>query len=88
MFVNFGRAVTVGKDIKKVVDRDEIESRECLSLRIQEFIQGFFTDFEFSLNFVESLVHAVNGTEFKNVLHISSFCHDFSHVLVDSDELF
>lgn len=87
MLVDLEWRVTVGEDVQKVIDRNEVESREGFTFAVKILIECFFADFEFSLNFVKFFVHSINCTEIEDVFDFFSFSHDFSHFLIDSHKL-
>lgn len=88
VLVNFKRRVTIWKDIKQIIDWNEIETREGFTLRIQILIQCFLTNFEFTLYLIKSFIHSIDSTELKNVLNLTTFHHGLSHVLINTNELF
>ena len=79
--------VTVGKDIKKIGWRDEIESWESHSLGVHELVKSFLTNGQFSLNLLESWKNGFLGTETQAFLVLETICEDVSNLLIDINEL-
>jgi len=78
--------ITVGKDIKKVCWRHEIESWESSSLGIHKLIKGLFTNSQVLLNLLETWQDVWLDAEIKSFLVLESISKDGLHVLVDSNE--
>jgi len=79
--------VTVGKDIKQIIDGEEEESWESVLLGSQEVHQGFLAKLKIGVDLLESIHEVFGKTELEDVLDIITHFKDFLDISIDTDEV-
>lgn len=81
--INFFWVVTVGKDIKKSLVRNEIESSENLFLLFKIFIQGFLAKLNLFEEVLEKFLSSFMSTGSDDAWFILGFSHHISELVVN-----
>jgi hypothetical protein len=84
--IDFLWVVTIRKNVKQSLVRNEIESSENLFLLLKVLVQGFFADFNLRVEVIEKFLSSFMKTGGDDTWFVSSFFHHFSELVVNCFE--